>query len=128
MRRSPRPTTGRAAHPDRAVLAASFAEDVVLDLQCCEDSSSAVQPQGSISTTSSTSSSTSSGTTRGASGVLCAGEGSPKAAPRSKHNTPTPKPRSGTAGDGNREGREGELTELIRGIIGWFRVLDTFTV
>lgn len=35
MRRSPRPSTGRAAHPDRAALAASFAEDVALDLPVC---------------------------------------------------------------------------------------------
>lgn len=106
MRRSPRPATGRAAHPDRATLAASFAEDVVLDLQCCEDSSSTQQQQGS------TSSSTSSGTkhtatttasvmnTGLAKGVMV--QGSPKAAPRSNHGPPVPKPRSGTAGDVNK--------------------------
>lgn len=73
MRRSPRPS-GRAAHPDRAVLAASFAEDVVLGLQCCGDATNSQQPTAGLPP---------SGTeTR-----------SPKAAPRS--NPPIPKPRSG---------------------------------
>lgn len=88
MRRSPRPSTGRAAHPDRAVLAASYAEDVVLDLQCSEEENSAsvqqLQQQGS----------TSSGTV-----MHVAASMSPKAAPRSNQNQnkPLPRPRSGTA-------------------------------
>lgn len=75
MRRSPRPSTGRAAHPDRAVLAASFAEDVVLDLQCSdEDSGSGTETKSGD----------------------CV-NGSPRAAPRT-NVPPIPKPRSGREG------------------------------
>lgn len=111
MRRSPRPASGRAAHPDRAVLAASFAEDVVLDLQCCEDSSSArpQEQQGSTATATSTTTSgtvltmTATRTTTGSQGTMVTG--SPKAAPRSNHGTPIPRPRSGTARDVDVYGR-----------------------
>lgn len=82
MRRSPRPSTGRAAHPDRAVLAASFAEDVVLDLQCSDDDSASAS--GTVVVTR-----------RSDDG--CVNGGSPRAAPRT-NAPPIPKPRSGREG------------------------------
>lgn len=84
MRRSPRPdgTGGRAAHPDRAILAASFAEDVVLDLADDEDEGGATKAQTQTS-------------------VAADVEESPKAAPRT-NPPPVAKPRSGMGrkGDG----------------------------
>ena len=110
MRRSPRPSTGRAAHPDRAVLAASFAEDVVLDLQCSADES--VVTTTSSNSYSSYTTTTGTNATRSIKGVSVTGSASPKAAPRSQHHPkPIPKPRSGTAAAVRRV--LGSISELI---------------
>lgn len=100
MRRSPRPSTGRAAHPDRAVLAASFAEDVVLDLQCSDEvipQQQRVAVAGEKQTGGASVAMSGRGpTTHVVTGTTTStkSDGSPRAAPRF-HSPPVPKPRSG---------------------------------
>lgn len=72
-------------HPDRAVLTASLAEDVVLDLQSSGDEEESEEQQEQSTS---------------ATGMkMMMANYSPKAAPRSTQNiAPIAKPRSGTAG------------------------------